>query len=72
MSMKARPTALPSSGALPEYSAQISYSIDRAPNYGDVSLVAQTNAAIGAIFGNVALVQSLIGSVINRPTSPYL
>ncbi|MFO1138651.1 MAG: hypothetical protein U1E41_06230 [Paracoccus sp. (in: a-proteobacteria)] len=59
-------------GALPEYSAQISYSIDRAPNYGDVSLVAQTNAAIGAIFGNVALVQSLIGSVINRPTSPYV
>ncbi|RCW87053.1 hypothetical protein [Paracoccus lutimaris] len=57
---------------LPAISERISYSIDRASGNGDATLVAQTNPAIGALFGNVALTQSLIGSVINRPTSPFV
>ena len=59
-------------GDLPPISERIVYSIDGASGRGDVSLVAQTNPAIGALFGNVALTQSLIGSVINRPTSPFV
>ena len=57
---------------LPPISERIVYSVDQASDYGDVTLVAQTNPAIGALFGNVALTQSLIGSVINRPTSPFV
>ncbi len=51
---------------------RIVYSIDQASNHGDLTLVSQVNPAIGAMFANVTLVQSLIGSVINRPTSPYV
>ncbi|NHF73849.1 hypothetical protein [Paracoccus xiamenensis] len=51
---------------------RIVYSIDQAGNNGDLTLVSQVNPAIGAMFANVTLVQSLIGSVINRPTSPYV
>lgn len=52
-------------------SERIVYSVERAAN-GDIQLVSQINPAIGAMFANVTLVQSLIGSVINRPTSPYV
>ncbi|CAM3061837.1 hypothetical protein SAMN04488021_11326 [Paracoccus aminovorans] len=60
---------------LPAGSERIVYSVQRAdPNNGtgDLELVSQLNPAMGAIFGNVALVQSLIGSVVNRPTSPFV
>lgn len=53
-------------------SERIVYSVDQAGANGDVELVSQVNPAIGAMFANVTLVQSLIGSVINRPTSPYV
>ena len=56
---------------LPVGSERIVYSVQKASQYGDLNLISQTNPAMGAIFGNVALVQSLIGSVINRPTSPF-
>ncbi len=39
---------------------------------GDVFVVQQVNPALGGIAGNVALTQSLIGSVINRPSSPFV
>lgn len=57
---------------LPPISERIVYSVDGTSGGQDVTLVAQTNPAIGALFGNVALTQSLIGSVINRPTSPFV
>lgn len=41
-------------------------------NFGDLVLVDQVNPAIGALAGNVSLSQSLIGSVVNRPTSPFV
>ncbi len=59
---------------LPAGSERIVYSVQRAGSdrQGDLELVSQLNPAMGAIFGNVALVQSLIGSVVNRPTSPFV
>ncbi|WP_139221650.1 hypothetical protein [Paracoccus halophilus] len=57
---------------LPSISERIVYSVEQLGRGGDVVLVSQTNPAIGALFGNVALTQSLIGSVINRPTSPFV
>lgn len=59
---------------LPAGSERIVYSVQRAGSdrAGDLELVSQLNPAMGAIFGNVALVQSLIGSVVNRPTSPFV
>jgi hypothetical protein len=39
---------------------------------GDLTLAAQPNPGIGAIAGNVVLTQSLIGTVINRPSSPFV
>lgn len=51
---------------------RIVYSLDQDARSGDLMIVSQTNPAIGALFGNIALTQSLIGSVINRPSSPYV
>ncbi|MDO5604970.1 MAG: hypothetical protein Q4G25_07410, partial [Paracoccus sp. (in: a-proteobacteria)] len=53
-------------------SERIVYSVNQDGDFGDLQLVSQVNPAIGAMFANVTLVQSLIGSVINRPTSPYV
>ncbi|WP_405402649.1 hypothetical protein [Paracoccus sp. Ld10] len=53
-------------------SERIVFSVEQLANNGDLTLVSQTNPAIGALFGNVALTQSLIGSVVNRPTSPFV
>ncbi|MDF3605054.1 hypothetical protein PE067_02080 [Paracoccus sp. DMF-8] len=49
----------------------IDYGVGRLDN-GDLAVVSQLSNDIGAIFGNITLVHSLIGSVINRPTSPYV
>lgn len=37
----------------------------------DLSLVQETSAGIGGIASGVSLTQALIGSVVNRPTSPF-
>lgn len=60
------------STALSAAGERIVYSVDQTGDDGDLMLVSQVNPAIGAMFANVTLVQSLIGSVINRPTSPYV
>ena len=39
---------------------------------GDVVIVDGLNPGIGALAGNIVLTQSLIGSVINRPSSPFV
>lgn len=38
----------------------------------DFVMTSGANPAAGAIFGNVTLVQSLIGTIVNRPTSPFV
>lgn len=53
-------------------SERIVFSVDRLEGSNDLAVISQVNPAIGALFGNVALTQSLIGSVINRPTSPFV
>lgn len=53
-------------------SERIVFSVDQLEGSGDLAVISQVNPAIGALFGNVALTQSLIGSVINRPTSPFV
>ncbi|WP_273699531.1 beta strand repeat-containing protein [Paracoccus sphaerophysae] len=57
---------------VPSASEKIVYSILRDGATGDVVMQSQVNPAIGATFANVTLVQSLIGSLVNRPTSPYV
>lgn len=39
---------------------------------GDLVVTSGVNPAIGATLGNIMLAHSLIGTVINRPTSPYV
>ena len=39
---------------------------------GDLILVDRINPGISSLAGNIALTQSLIGTVINRPTSPFV
>lgn len=53
-------------------SARIVYELVRNRETGNLDVVSGTNPAIGALLGNVALTHSLIGSVINRPSSPYV
>ena len=53
-------------------SGRLVYSVEQAGSFGNLELVGQTSPGIGALFGNVTLIQSLIGSVVNRPTSPFV
>ena len=55
---------------LPSASERIVYSITRDTETGDLYMTDGINPALGALTGNIALTQSLIGSVVNRPTSP--
>jgi fibronectin-binding autotransporter adhesin len=61
-----RPTGLPNEGDL------IIYRVVQLNNTGDIIIRSGTNPGIGALVGSVALTQSLIGSVINRPSSPFV
>ncbi|MFQ6551437.1 beta strand repeat-containing protein [Aestuariibius insulae] len=58
-------TGLPSAGEA------IIYAIGRGEG-GDLFISDQVNPAIGAIAGNITLTQSLIGSIVNRPSSPFV
>lgn len=54
-------------------SERLVYLLSRqADGQGDLVLADALNPALGALAGNVALTQSLIGSVVNRPTSPFV
>ncbi len=57
---------------LPPFSERIVYSAFQEADFGNVVVVDQINPGIGAVSGNVVLTQSLIGSVINRPSSPFV
>ncbi|MFV0303217.1 MAG: hypothetical protein ACK5IP_20495 [Paracoccus sp. (in: a-proteobacteria)] len=57
---------------LPETSERIVYTLDQNEATGDVFVEDGINPTLGALAGNLALTQSLIGSVVNRPTSPFV
>jgi len=61
-------TFIPSGGDF-VYSLEVA---DSGVNSGDLVLVSQLNPGISGLSGNVALSQSLIGSVVNRPSSPFV
>ena len=71
-------TVLTYGGALPGFNAQglgssgaLIYFLDTA-TAGEVTLKSSANPALGALSGSVGLTQSLIGAVINRPSSPFV
>ncbi|WP_157935924.1 hypothetical protein [Paracoccus zhejiangensis] len=57
---------------LPQASERIIYALVRDGQSGDIYVTDTINPALGALAGNLALTQSLIGSVVNRPTSPFV
>lgn len=57
---------------LPDTSERIVYALVRDGSTGDLYVSDTINPALGALAGNLALTQSLIGSVVNRPTSPFV
>ncbi|WP_207796952.1 hypothetical protein [Tritonibacter scottomollicae] len=58
-------TGLPSTGA-------ILYALSNDTSGGQVSLVSGANPAFAGLASGLTVAQSLMGSVINRPTSPYI
>ena len=60
---------------LPDQGGAIIYTlnqIESGADAGDVFVVSQVNPGISSLAGSVVLTQSLIGSVINRPSSPFV
>lgn len=57
---------------LPPASERTIYNVVRDAASGDLYVRDTINPALGALSGNVALTQSLIGSVVNRPSSPFV
>jgi len=49
----------------------LSYSI-QTNSAGDIVLESGLNSGLAGLAGNVVLTQSLIGSIVNRPTSPFV
>ena len=56
---------------LPAATEKIIYGLSKTAT-GDLRLSSSANASIGGLSGNIVLTQSLIGSVVNRPTSPFV
>ncbi len=56
---------------LPEATERVIYLVVADDDAGEIQLISAANPAVGAISGNIVLTQSLIGTVINRPSSPY-
>jgi len=57
---------------LPSVAEQIVYTAFQVSNHGDVVIVDQVNPGIGSLSGSVTLTQSLISTIVNRPSSPYV
>ena len=57
---------------LPSVAEQVVYSAFQVSNGGDVVIVDQVNPGIGSLSGSVTLTQSLISTIVNRPSSPYV
>ncbi|MDO5603698.1 MAG: hypothetical protein Q4G25_00920 [Paracoccus sp. (in: a-proteobacteria)] len=56
---------------LPAPSDRVVHIVRADDSAGEINLFTAANPAVGAISGNIALTQSLIGAVINRPSSPF-
>ena len=56
---------------LPFTSDRFVYSTDQLAS-GDVVVVSQINPGVSSLSGSATLTQSLIGAIINRPTSPFV
>ena len=56
---------------LPFGSERIIYTGSQLPS-GDFHVIGQLNPGVGSLSGSVTLTQSLIGAVINRPSSPFV
>ncbi|MDO5705630.1 MAG: hypothetical protein Q4G49_11250, partial [Paracoccus sp. (in: a-proteobacteria)] len=67
----ARNTYSYSAANLPLGTEKLVYGLEKTA-VGDLLLNYGTNATIGGISANVVLTQSLIGSVVNRPSSPFV
>ncbi|MCW2304791.1 autotransporter-associated beta strand protein [Rhodovulum sulfidophilum] len=63
--LSVRSSGLPTSGS-------ILYRLDRNAGGDGWGLISGANPALGGLSSGLALTQSLIGSVVNRPTSPYV
>ncbi|MBL3595786.1 hypothetical protein JMM63_09405 [Rhodovulum sulfidophilum] len=63
--LSVRSSGLPTSGS-------ILYRLDRNAGGDGWGLISGANPAFGGLSSGLALTQSLIGSVVNRPTSPYV
>ncbi|AUH33518.1 hypothetical protein [Paracoccus tegillarcae] len=61
-----------SAEGLPAASERVIYSVIQDGASGDLYMTDAINPALGALSGNLALTQSLIGSVVNRPSSPFV
>lgn len=57
---------------LPDPGEAIIFQLTQPTANGDVFVSDLLNPGIGALAGSIVLTQSLIGSVINRPSSPYV
>jgi len=52
--------------------SSVSYALAYDSGAGDLTLNSTLNPLVAGLAGNIALSQSLIGSIINRPTSPFV
>ena len=57
---------------LPDPGEAVIYTLVQEERDSDVYVVDLLNPGIGALAGSIVLTQSLIGSVINRPSSPFV
>ncbi len=48
------------------------YSLEKNAATGDAELISETSSGIAGIGANASLVQALIGSIVNRPSSPFV
>lgn len=69
---KTPPTYTYEAEGLPAANEKIVYALVRDEDTGNLDLTYRTNASISGLSGNIVLTQSLIGSVVNRPTSPFV
>lgn len=61
--------AVTGSAALP-VGGSIIYTLDQVGS--DIQVLSQVNPAVGGVAASAAMTQSLIGTIVNRPTSPFV
>lgn len=61
--------AVTGSAALP-VGGSVIYTLDQVGS--DIQVLSQVNPAVGGVAASAAMTQSLIGTIVNRPTSPFV